>query len=230
MSGGIIPSQTNTNKDNYFFALAGSGGGGGVASIIAGSNVSVSGTSNVTINAVGTVASIIAGSNISVSGTSNVTINASAAGAGPSACNVSHYGTKTVTPSLIPAGNDAALFTIASTYFPDSNSSYLLAVDFSIAGATCSNVSGDISVFVNYDTTNVCSQGFTLQNQSSWSGLSNLNFRANMASTFIPYTGSNTLEFFIINNTTGDVTPLGVDLTVSITGLTTSNVVANNWP
>jgi hypothetical protein len=52
MSGGIIPSQTNTNKNNYLFALAGSGGGGGVASIIAGSNVSVSGTSNVTINAV----------------------------------------------------------------------------------------------------------------------------------------------------------------------------------
>jgi hypothetical protein len=51
-----------------------------------------------------------------------------------------------------------------------------------------------------------------------------------MASTFIPYTGSNALEFFIINNTTGDVTPTSVNLTVSITGLTTSNVVANNWP
>jgi len=228
MSGGIIPSQTNTNKNNYLFALAGSGGGGGVASIIAGSNVSVSGTSNVTINAVGTVASIIAGSNISVSGTSNVTINATASG-GPSACNVSHYGTKTVTPSLITAGADAPLFTIASTYFPDSNSSYLLAVDFNIPGATCSNVSGDLSVFVNYDTTNVCSQGFTLQSQSSWSGLSNVNYRASMASTFIPYTGSNDLEFLIINNTTGDVTPTSVNLTVSITGLTTSNVVANNW-
>jgi hypothetical protein len=226
MSGGIIPSQTNTNKNNYLFALAGSGGGGGVASIIAGSNVSVSGTSNVTINAVGTVASIVAGSNISVSGTSNVTINASGASAG----NTSHYGTKTLTPALIPAGTDAALFTIANTYFPNSNSSYLLAVDFSIPGATCSNVSGDISVFVNYDVTNVCSQGFTLQSQSTWSGLSNLNYRANMASTFIPYTGSNDLEFLIINNTTGDVTPTSVDLTVSITGLTTSNVVANNWP
>jgi hypothetical protein len=230
MSGGIIPSQTNTNKNNYFFALAGSGGGGGVASIIAGSNVSVSGTSNVTINAVGTVASIVAGSNISVSGTSNVTINATASAAGPSASNVSHYGTKTVTPSLIASGSDAPLFQIASTYFPNSNSSYLLSVVFSIPGATCSNVSGDISVFVNYDTTNVCSQGFTLQSQSSWSGLSNLNYRATMASTFIPYTGSNDLEFLIVNNTTGDVTPTAVDLTVSITGLTTSNVVANGWP
>jgi hypothetical protein len=229
MSGGIIPSGTNTNKNNYFFALAGSGGGGGVASIIPGSNVSVSGTTNVTINAVGTVAEIIAGTGISVSGTSNVTITAS----GTSVDNTSHYGTKQISPvAAIPAGNDAALFTIASTYFPNSNSSYLLAVDFSIVGATVSgsNVSGDLSVFVNYDVTNVCSQGFTLIDQGSWSGLSNLNFRANMASTFIPYTGSNALEFLIINNTTGTVEPLSVDLVVSITSLTTSNVVANGWP
>ena len=70
----VIPSQTNTNKDNYFFSLAGATSG--VQTITAGSNVSVSGTSNVTINAVGTVATITAGSNVTVSGTSNVTINA----------------------------------------------------------------------------------------------------------------------------------------------------------
>jgi len=76
MSGAIIPNQTNTNKDSYFFALAGAGGGG-VQTITAGSNItSVTGTSNVTINALGTVAAITAGSNVTVSGTSNVTINA----------------------------------------------------------------------------------------------------------------------------------------------------------
>jgi len=100
MSGSIIPSQTNTNKNNYLFALAGATSG--VQTITAGSNVSVSGTSNVTINALGTVASIIAGSNVSVSGTSNVTINSVGTVASIIAgSNVSVSGTSNVTVNAI---------------------------------------------------------------------------------------------------------------------------------
>ena len=97
----VIPSQTNINKDNYFFSLAGAGGGG-VQTITAGSNVSVSGTSNVTINAVGTVATITAGSNVSVSGTSNVTINAVGTVATITAgSNVTVSGTSNVTINAV---------------------------------------------------------------------------------------------------------------------------------
>ena len=50
---------------------------GGVAEVLAGSNVFISGSPSIpVVNAIGTVASIIPGTNITVSGTSNITINA----------------------------------------------------------------------------------------------------------------------------------------------------------
>jgi len=251
----FIPNQTNVNSSTSFYSLAGSGGGGGVqtitagsnvsvsgtsnvtinavgtvATITAGSNVSVSGTSNVTINAVGTVASIIAGSNITVSGTSNVTINATASG-GPSACNVSHFGAKVIPITALTTPNTfVQLFTIDPTYFSDANSSYLLKCDWGIDSATCSNVSGSVGLYVTYGLTNLASQGIVLQNQSSWTNSSNLTYTANLATTFIPNQGTDDLIFYWCNHTDGAITTGSSEFTISITGLTTSNISANNWP
>jgi hypothetical protein len=255
MSGGIIPSQTNTNKNNYLFALAGAGGGGvqtitagsnvsvsgtsnvtinaigTVATITAGSNVSVSGTSNITINAIGTVASIIAGSNITVSGTSNVTIDATGGGGGPSSSNISHFGAKVIPITALTTPNTfVQLFTIAPTYFSDANSSYLLKCDWGVDSATCSNVSGSVSLVVTYGLTPLANSSIVLQNQSSWTNSSNLNYTENLATTFIPNQGTDELIFYWNNHTTGSITTGSSEFTISITGLTTSNINANNWP
>jgi hypothetical protein len=114
----LLANQTNVNSATSFYSLAGSGGGGGVDIITAGSNVSVSGTSNVTINAVGTVASIIPGSNITVSGTSNVTINST--GAGVSGANTPILSSTPGTPVelTVPDGTLTLFYNVASDLLP----------------------------------------------------------------------------------------------------------------
>jgi len=200
----------------------------GVQSVSAGSNVTVTGTAlNPIINAVGTVASIIAGSNISVSGTSNVTINAT--GGGSSSSNISHFGVKSVVSTEFAENTFVELFQISPDYFSNANSSYLLKTDWYMPSATCSNVSGNVSLFVTYGATNLSTQSFFLLNQSSWANTSNLNYSANLATTFIPNQGTDTLIFYINNHTTGTITG-SLEMTISITGLTTSNINANNWP
>jgi hypothetical protein len=204
---------------------------GAVNTVTAGSNVYLTGTSNnPIINAVGTVASIIAGSNITVSGTSNITINSSGGGGGSSSSNISHFGFKQINSTELDVNDFVQLFSIDPTYFSNSNSSYLLTVDWSIPTATCSNVSGNVGVVVNYGLANLTKGNIVLINQSTWGNTSNLNYSANMASTFIPDQGTDELNFFMVNNTGGTITTGQIEFVISITGLTTSNINANTWP
>ena len=177
------------------------------------------------------VQSVIAGSNITITGTAqNPVINASAGGGGPSSSNISHFGSKTVAATEVASGGFEEIFTIGSEYFSNSNSSYLLTVDYNIPSATCSNVSGGLGISVNYNEGNITQQSFTLINQSTWSNLTNLNRWANMATTFIPNVNVEPLKFYLQNYTNGSITTGEFYLQVSITGLTTSNTNANSWP
>lgn len=197
-----------------------------VQSVTAGSNVTITGTSaNPVVNANGVVTSITAGSNITVTGTAAVPIIS----AGPSSGNISHFGNKTVAATEVASGGFEEIFTIGSEYFSNSNSSYLLTVDYNIPSATCSNVSGDLGISVNYNEGNITQQSFTLINQSTWSNLTNLNRYANMATTFIPNVNVEPLKFYLQNYTNGSITTGEFYLQVSITGLTTSNINANGW-
>lgn len=197
-----------------------------VQSVTAGSNVTITGTSaNPVVNANGVVTSITAGSNITVTGTAAVPIIS----AGPSSGNISHFGSKTVAATEVASGGFEEIFTIGSEYFSNSNSSYLLTVDYNIPSATCSNVSGDLGISVDYNEGQITQQSFTLINQSTWSNLTNLNRYANMATTFIPNVNVEPLKFYLQNYTNGSITTGEFYLQVSITGLTTSNINANGW-
>jgi hypothetical protein len=154
----------------------------------------------------------------------------SGGGSGPSSSNISQYGTRNIAGVELPDDTPVELFQIDSTYFPNSNSSYLLTVDWSLTGGTCSNVSGNVSVQVKYNTLTVCQQGIALINQSTWISTDNLLRTANQATTFIPNDGAQPLTFYMVNNTSGSINTAPLQFNISITGLTTSNVEVNNWP
>jgi len=154
---------------------------------------------------------------------------ADSGGSGPSSSNISQYGTRNMTGVSLTDDTPLELFQIDSTYFPNSNSSYLLTVDWSLTGGTCSNVSGNVSVQVKYDTLIVCQQGIALINQSTWLDTDNILRRANQATTFIPTSGAQPLVFYMVNNTSGSISTAPLQFNISITGLTTSNVEVNDW-
>jgi hypothetical protein len=108
----------------------------GVQSVVAGSNVTVTGTATVPIiNAIGTVASIIAGSNITVSGTSNVTINATV----PAQNVVTYNGTLTAVGSNIAQINNGLagdFFGINTNAYSIAGDAYLMTVTAQITSAT----------------------------------------------------------------------------------------------
>ena len=153
----------------------------------------------------------------------------SGGGSGPSSSNISQYGTRNRTGVELPDDTPVSLFTIDSSYFPNSNSSYLLTVDWSLTGGTCSNVSGNVSVEVKYNTLTLCKQGITLINQSTWLDTDNLLRTANQATRFIPNDGAQPLTFYMVNNTNGSINTAPLQFNISITGLTTSNIQVNNW-
>jgi hypothetical protein len=176
------------------------------------------------------VASVTAGSNITLTGTAtNPVINAIS---GSSSDNISRYGAKTIADSgAVTSNNIATLFTIPNTYFPLSNSSYLLKVNYVITSATtAANLTGGLGVQVNYDGASVGNQFIYLNAQSNWTNTSNVPNEANFCGTFIPTAGAAPLTFVLANNTDGNLTTSALSFDISITGLTTSNVSANNWP
>jgi hypothetical protein len=109
---------------------------GGVAEVLAGSNVSITGSaSQPVVNAIGTVASIIAGSNITVSGTSNITINATVP---PQ--NVVYYNSQlTATGSNVAQVNNGLAgdcFGINTNAYNIGGDAYLMTLTAQITSAT----------------------------------------------------------------------------------------------
>jgi hypothetical protein len=203
---------------------------GGVAEVLAGSNITITGSPSLpVINALAGVTTVTGGSNITITGTAQDPV-INAPNAGPSSGNISHFGNKTVPATEVASGGFEEIFTIGSEYFSNSNSSYLLTVDYNIPSATCSNVSGDLGISIDYNEGQITQQAFTLINQSTWSNATNLNRYANMATTFIPNVNVEPLKFYLQNYTNGTITTGEFYLQVSITGLTTSNTNANSWP
>ena len=229
----------------------------GVQTLTAGSNVSLTGTSvNPIINAVSPIAALTAGSNITLSGTSNITINSASpiealtagsniditgTAANPvvnvtgltSAANINYHGSKTATLAASVLSNAfVSLFTIADTYFANSNSSYLLSANYHITDATCSNVTGGVGIQVNYANFDTIGLSYMyLTNQSTWSNADNVANQASLAATFIPTVAGSNLSFLFVNNTNGTFSNATIVFNnISITGLTTSNVSANNFP
>ena len=199
----LLANQTAINPELNFFAA--SDQGGYVASVTAGSNVTLTGTAtNPIINAIG----------------------------GSSSDSISHYGAKTIADSgAVTANNIVTLFTIPNTYFPLSNSSYLLKVNYVITSATtAANLTGGLGVQVNYSGASVGNQFIYLNAQSNWTNTSNVPNEANFCGTFIPTAGSAPLTFVLVNSTNGNLNSSAISFDISITGLTTSNVSANNWP
>jgi hypothetical protein len=199
----LLVNQTAINPEVNFFAS--SEQGAYVASVTAGSNVTLTGTAtNPVINAIG----------------------------GSSSDSVSRYGAKTIADSgAVSANNIVTLFTIPNTYFPLSDSSYLLKVNYVITSATtASALTGGLGVQVNYSGASVGNQYIYLNSQSNWTNTSNVPNEAGFCGTFIPSAGSAPLTFVLVNATSGNLTSSAISFDISITGLTTSNVSANNWP
>jgi hypothetical protein len=145
----INPNQTNVNPLTSFFTLAGAGGGG-VTSISAGSNItSITGTSSVPIiNAIGAVASITAGSGITVSGTSNIPIISATAGTNNA---TSYANPNVVTFSIVPGatGTEDTINLINPALYPDVDKLYRLTINYEYASATFTTTpSGNITVSI----------------------------------------------------------------------------------
>ena len=124
---------------------------GGVAEVLPGSNVFITGSpSQPVINAIGTVASIIPGTNITVSGTSNITINAEG---GNNFVSYNVGGGFTASPYTISnLGNGAftTLTTVDHTVsYPQVGAAYQLTFSWSIRSATFDTVpAGNIYIVV----------------------------------------------------------------------------------
>ena len=177
------------------------------------------------------VETVSAGSNIDITGTSsNPVVNVVGL---TSAANINYHGTKTATLAAPVLSNGfETVFTIADTYFPNSNSSYLLSANYHITDAECSNVTGGVGIQVNYATFDTIGLSYMyLTNQSTWANPSNVANQASLAATFIPNVPGSNLSFLFVNNTDGTFSNATIVFNnISITALTTSNVSANNFP
>lgn len=177
------------------------------------------------------VETVSAGSNIDITGTSsNPVVNVVGL---TSAANINYHGQKTVSIAAPVLSNGyETVFTIADTYFPNSNSSYLLSANYHITDATCSNVTGGVGIQANYAGFDTIGLSYMyLTNQSTWSNVDNVANQASLAATFIPNVPGSNLSFLFVNNTDGTFSNATIVFNnISITGLTTSNVSANNFP
>jgi hypothetical protein len=133
----INPNQTNVNPLTSFFTLAGGGGGGGVTSISAGSNITaITGTSSVPIiNAIGAVASISAGSGITIGGTANIPIISATAGT-PNATSYTNPNTPVLSIPALQPGDSPNVGFINPALYNNSNVLYRLSINYEYASAT----------------------------------------------------------------------------------------------
>jgi len=143
----INPNQTNVNPLTSFFTLAGGGGGGGVTSISAGSNItSITGTSSVPIiNAIGAVASISAGSGITVGGTANVPIISATAGT-PNATSYTNPNLVSIALPVLQPGDVQNVSFVNQALYSNSNLLYRVTINYEYASATFSTTpSGNLT-------------------------------------------------------------------------------------
>lgn len=168
------------------------------------------------------VQTITAGSNITITGTStNPIINATQ---WPSV-----FGSKTANSGTVGINALVSLFSIANSYFSDSTRRYLLTVNFGLpSGTFASAATGNLTILTDYNSATLMQQPMTFNNITTWSGTSNVNFSGSMSTTFLP-TVNAPLIFYIENNTNVSLTTTNCVFDISITGLTTSNISANNW-
>jgi len=169
------------------------------------------------------VQSIIAGSNIRLTGTAtNPIINSTQ---WPSV-----FGSKTVNSGVVATNNFTVLFQIANSYFSDQTRRYLLTVNFVLpSGTFAAAATGNLAIGANYNSAYLCQQPMTFNNVTSWSNTGNTNFCGSMTTTFLP-TVNQSMNINLINTTSAQLTTANCIFDVSITGLTTSNISANNWP
>jgi len=169
------------------------------------------------------VQSITAGSNISITGTAtNPIINATQ---WPSV-----FGSRSANSGVVGVNSVVSLFSIANSYFSDPTRRYLLTVNFGLSSGTfASAATGNVTILTDYNSATLCQQPMTFNNITTWTGTSNVNFSGSMSTTFLP-TVNAPLIFYIENNTNVSLTTTAVACDISITGLTTSNISANNWP
>jgi len=143
----INPNQTNVNPLTSFFTLAGGGDGGGVTSISAGSNItSITGTSSVPIiNAIGAVASISAGSGITVGGTANVPIISATAGT-PNATSYTNPNLVSIALPVLQPGDVQNVSFVNQALYSNSNLLYRITINYEYASATFSSTpSGNLT-------------------------------------------------------------------------------------
>jgi hypothetical protein len=154
--------------------------------------------------------------------------------AGPSSSNIVYYGTPQgggtsgqYPITSLAVGSNFQFKQIPNTFFPDSNSTYLLNANFDFpSGTFAASATGQLTVTVQYGVgVTLAVADLPVSGVTSWTLLTNPDFNSSLTTIFKRQPGADSLDFYIANLTNQVLNTGNFKFTnVGIAALSTSNV------